>query len=110
LDICGTMETEVLVNGLKHSFKAGFYFFLIMIVHRILSYYYDPLLGRYLDSLSENNSQPPFGMTVGEFLVLLSSIPRFIEVIAWGILVYGLIRMRKSQITAVGVLYSNRNA
>jgi len=78
----------------KHSFTAGFYFFLILLVHLILTYIYPHFIRRYIDSIA---GTPPMGMTIGEFIAWMSMIPRIIEAIAFIVLVVGLYRMWKSK-------------
>lgn len=81
----------------KHSFKAGFYFFLILIVHKISAYLYAPLLNTYTNALIKSNSRPPMGMTIGKFVSWLSLLPTIINLIAFGILVVGLYKMWRSK-------------
>jgi len=89
-----------LVQCRKHSFTAGFYFFLILIVNKIAPYLYNPYFHKYMDSLAENINQPPMGMSLGELLVWFSIIPIIIDLIAFGILVIGLYNMWRSKIAA----------
>jgi len=89
-----------LVQCRKHSFTAGFYFFLIIIVNKIAPYLYNPYVHKYMDSLIENNNQPPMGMSLGEVLAWFSFIPIIVDLIAFGILVIGLYNMWRSKIAA----------
>ena len=86
-----------LIQCRKYSFKAGFYFFAILLVHTILSFIYPPFIRRYIDSYFEGNNSPPMGMTIGELVGWFCMIPRIIEAVAFSILVVGLYRMWKSK-------------
>jgi len=86
-----------LIQCRKHSFTAGFYFFLILIVHMISSYIYPFYTSSYIDSFIGGNISPPMGLTIGELVAWFSIIPRIIEVIAFSFLVVGLYRMWKSK-------------
>ena len=103
-----SVSLAVIISGLfifgliqcrKHSFTAGSYFFLILLVHMILSYIYPLFIRRYIDSFVGGNTSPPMGMTIGELVAWFSIIPRIIEVIAFSFLVVGLYRMWKSKTT-----------
>lgn len=81
-----------LIQCRKHSFTAGFYFFLLWIFYQIYSFIAPIYISRFIDShLRENN--PLWGLTLGDLMVLISFIPRIIELVAFGILVLGLYRM-----------------
>lgn len=67
----------------KSSFKAGFIFFLIIMLHKVYSYGSPYLINRILDA-------PPFGMSIAAFLSLHHLMLLYVEVIAYGILVIGL--------------------
>ncbi len=84
-----------LIQCRKHSFIAGFYCFLILIVLQILPYIYSPFIHKYIDSLDGGNT--PMGMTIGELVAWTSLLPRIIEIIAFSFLVVGLYRMWKSK-------------
>lgn len=86
-----------LIQCRKHSFTAGYYFFLILLVHTISSYIYPLFISSYIDSFAEGSTAPPMGITVGELVAWFSIIPRIIEIIAFSILVIGLYRMWKSK-------------
>jgi len=86
-----------LIQCRKHSFTAGFYFFLILIVHQISQYIYSPFINKYIDSLLVGNTPPPMGLTIGELAAWFTLLPRIIEVIAFSFLVIGLYRMWKSK-------------
>ena len=75
----------------KHSFTAGFYFFLIIIIHQLLPYIYYPFVNNYIDSFSRGNTP------IGEIVASFSIFPRILEVIAFSFLVVGLYRMWKSK-------------
>ncbi|OMF37557.1 hypothetical protein BK133_05770 [Paenibacillus sp. FSL H8-0548] len=85
-----------LIQCRKHSFTAGFYFFLLLIVHQILPYIYSPFIHRYID-YSSTSGNTPMGMTIGELVAWFTLLPRIIEVIAFSFLVVGLYRMWKSK-------------
>jgi len=85
-----------LIQCRKHSFTAGYYFFLILISHQILPYIYNPFISKYIDySITSGNT--PMGLTIGELVAWFSLLPRIIEVIAFSFLVVGLYRMWKSK-------------
>ena len=86
-----------LIQCKKHSFTAGFYFFLILIVYMISSYIYPPFISSYIDSFVEGNTSPPMGLTIGELVAWFNIIPKIIEVIAFSFLVVRLYRMWKSK-------------
>jgi len=90
-----------LVQCRKHSFTAGFYFFLILIVNKIAPYFYNSYIHNYVISLTDNNNRPPMGMSLGDVLAWFSFIPIIIDLIAFGILVIGLYNMWRSKIAAV---------
>jgi len=81
----------------KHLFTAGFYFFLILILNKVLSFIYSAYIAKYIDSLHESNKQPPLGMTIGELVSWFSLIPTIIELIAFAILIIGLYTLWKSK-------------
>ncbi|MFC5464422.1 hypothetical protein [Lederbergia graminis] len=91
-----------LISGLvlsrKHSFTAGVYFFLILIVHKISSYFYSLLIRNYINTLTESGKEPPMGMSIGELVSWFSLIPTSVYIIAFGVLIIGLYNMRKSKI------------
>lgn len=89
------MFLAVLVIGLilskKHNFKAGFYFFLILIIDEYVLQY---LRYYFIDTFVANRSQGAAGMmTIGEIVVLVSYIPKLLEIVAFSILIVGLFRM-----------------
>lgn len=84
-----------LVQCKKHSFMAGFYFFLILIVNQIAPYLYR----NYMYTLIERDTSPPMGLSIGELVMWLSLISRFIEVVAFSFIVIGLFRLWKSKKT-----------
>jgi ABC-type uncharacterized transport system permease subunit len=86
-----------LIQCRKHSFTAGVYFFLILIVHKISPYFYSPFISKYIDSLTGSNTPPPMGMTFGELVAWFTLLPRILEVVAFSFLVVGLYRMWKSK-------------
>jgi hypothetical protein len=86
-----------LVQSKKHSFMAGFYSFLILIVNHVHSYIAPLTTHRIMNSYLSSNTDPPLGMSLGELVALLSLIPRVLEVIAFSILILGLYRMWNSK-------------
>lgn len=86
-----------LIQCRKHSFTAGFYFFLILIAHQISPYIYSPFIHKYIDALDGGNTPPPMDMTIGELVAWFTLLPRIIEVNAFSFLVVGLYRMWKSK-------------
>ncbi|WP_258199499.1 hypothetical protein [Paenibacillus endoradicis] len=85
-----------LIQCRKHSFTAGFYFFLFLIVLQISPYIYSPFISKYIDD-SFTNGNTPMGMTIGELVAWFTLLPSIIEVIAFIFLVFGLYRMWKSK-------------
>lgn len=83
----------------KNSFKEGFYFFLILIVHKIASYLYIPLLNKLTDSLATRNKPLPMNMTIGEVVGWWTLFPIMIDLVAFGILAFGLYKMWRNKIT-----------
>jgi hypothetical protein len=67
-------------------------------VHKISSYFYSPLLSKFIDSLAKSNNPHPMGMTIGEFVSWFSLFPTIIDLIAYGILVVGLYKMWRNKI------------
>jgi hypothetical protein len=84
-----------LIQCRKHSFTAGFYCFLILIVHYISPYIYSPYIHKYIDSLNSGNT--PMGMSIGEILTWISLLRTIVEAIAFSFLVVGLYRMWKAK-------------
>ena len=84
----------LLVIGLwyskMHSFKAGVYFFLLLIIHEIYSFISPPLIQNYIENLITENNEPLLGNTIGEFTALLSLIPQMILLAAFLCLIVGL--------------------
>lgn len=91
----------LLVIGLwyskRHSFKAGVYFFLILILHEVYSFGSPPLIRNYIDTLILGNSDLMMGMSISQLLVFLSVIPKLIELLAFTILIVGLHDLWKSK-------------
>ncbi|GAA0459523.1 hypothetical protein [Alkalibacillus silvisoli] len=83
-----------LIFSRKLSFTGGFYFFLLLLISEL----YQIILGtggiRIMDYFLEHG--PPMGMTMGEFVVWTTYIPRVLELIAFTFLVVGLFKLWKS--------------
>jgi hypothetical protein len=71
----------------KHQFKAGIYSFSLLLIIQIYEY----IAPFVIDSIIYNYNSTV--MTMGEFVSLLSLIPKTIELLAITILVTGLYRM-----------------
>lgn len=82
----------------KNSFKEGFYFFLILIVHKISTYFYIPLLNTFTDSIVTGRYSLPMGMTIGEFVSWWTLFPIIINLFAFGILIFGLYKLWRNKI------------
>ncbi|MEC5424744.1 hypothetical protein QGM71_14755 [Virgibacillus sp. C22-A2] len=80
-----------------HSFKAGVYFFLLLIIHKIYLFVSPPLVRRYIDTLVSENKALMLEMTFGELVALLSLIPKTIELVAFIFLIVGLYRLWSSK-------------
>lgn len=89
-----------LVQCRKHSFAAGFYFFLFLIIGKMYSYLIPPIFSKYIDSFHQNVTSPPMGMTIGEMvswiLLISRSLETIIMIIAFSFLIIGLYRMWQS--------------
>ncbi|MDL4839420.1 hypothetical protein [Aquibacillus rhizosphaerae] len=81
-----------LIQSKIHSFKAGFYAFLLLLFNQVYLYIalfiINPIIINHVV-----NSSDPTGMTGGEVVSLLALIPKTIELIAITILVVGLYKM-----------------
>lgn len=77
----------------KYGFKAGFYFFLIQIAHKISIYFLGPYLNSFILTYVENSRSLPMGVTLGEAAAGLKLIDIAIEIVAFGILIAGLYKM-----------------
>ncbi|WP_141395202.1 MULTISPECIES: hypothetical protein [Bacillus] len=71
----------------KNSFKAGVYSFLLLLINQIYG-----LIAPYIMNSMIDNYEPT-KMTLGEFVSLLSLIPKTIELIAITLLVIGLYKI-----------------
>ncbi|MGJ9458468.1 hypothetical protein [Oceanobacillus sp. CF4.6] len=87
-------------NSKIHSFNAGVYFFLLLIIHEIYSFVAPPLIQDYVDKLIAENKKPMMGMTIGELVASLSLIPKMILLLAFICLIYGLRRLWKLKSTS----------
>lgn len=88
-----------MVSGLMlckyFAFREGVIFFSILLILKLLSVPYTLTLQQLVTHLYSNNSSPPFGWTMGQFIQRVSSIPAVFELIAYIILVAGLYRLWK---------------
>ena len=82
-------------NSKINSFKAGVYFFLLLIIHEIYFWIAPPLIRNYVDILSMENKNPMLGMTIGELVASLSLIPKVMILVAFICWIYGLSRLWK---------------
>ncbi|WP_067730773.1 hypothetical protein [Oceanobacillus damuensis] len=80
-------------NSKIHSFKAGVYFFLLLIIHQLYPFMAQPLIRNYIDTIIIENKEPMLGMTIGELVATLSLIPKMILLVAFTCLIYGLRRL-----------------
>jgi hypothetical protein len=92
----------ILIAGLyfckKTRFTEGVYFFLIMIIFQVCSYFVPFYTGKLLDYYQQNNAQIPGGMSIGELIASYSIIGYTLKVIPFLILVIGLYRLWKTNI------------
>ncbi|WP_156739604.1 hypothetical protein [Paenibacillus oryzae] len=87
----GLLLTGMLVCR-KYQFKAGFYFFLLLIIPYSFNSFFSPTFAQFINSYMDSRSLP-FGMSLGEAVAWFSFIPKMIEIIAFSILVVGLYRL-----------------
>ena len=80
-----------LIQSKKHSFLAGFYSFLILLFLQLYSF----IVPYTIKPLFDNMSEPPFGKSIGEFLAIISLIPKTLNLIAFSILIIGLYQRLK---------------
>lgn len=84
----------VLIIGLvlskKYAFRAGFYFFLILLLLELSSIVFSAWFSVYLEKLNAGELELPFNMSIGEFVALRSYIPLLIKAGAFLILVLGI--------------------
>jgi hypothetical protein len=81
----------------KYQFKAGFYFFLLLIIQHSFNSFFSPTFAQFINSYKDNRKRLPFGMSLGESVAWFSFIPKIIEIIAFSILVVGLYRLWRLQ-------------
>lgn len=90
--------TVGLVQCKKNSFMPGFYFFLVMMIGQIYSWISPFFIRGFFERDTSTN-----GMSLGEWFILFSYIPRVIDVIALGFLVVGLYRMWNRRLVTTSV-------
>ncbi len=71
---------------------AGFYAFLLLMINQLYLLVSPFVTNSIIENFMLNNHEPS-AMTVGEFALLLSFIPKTIEIIAYIILVVGLYKL-----------------
>lgn len=84
-----------LIQSKKYSFLAGVYSFLILFFLRLYSLVAPYTIRPLMENVYLSNSEPPFGMSVGEYVAIINLIPRTIELIAFSILIIGLYQRLK---------------
>jgi hypothetical protein len=82
-----------LLQAKKHSFMAGVYCFAILIILRSYSLVSHFITNAIVDYYFSNTIEPPFGLSIGEVVFVLSLLPRIIELIAFFILIIGLYKV-----------------
>ncbi|MFD2043403.1 hypothetical protein ACFSTA_03335 [Ornithinibacillus salinisoli] len=85
-----------LIQCKRYSFRSGFYFFFILIIHQlnfILTPFYLP---KYVDYLGENNIQPPLGMSLAEVTMVFYFLDKLVLCIAFIFLIVGLKKLWKN--------------
>ncbi|GEN45413.1 hypothetical protein [Alkalibacillus haloalkaliphilus] len=82
-----------LIISRKLSFTGGFYFFLLLLISELyqITFATSITIMRYFQEHG-----PPMGMTMGEYVMWTSYIPRVLELIAFTFLVVGLFKLWKS--------------
>jgi hypothetical protein len=81
-----------LVQSKKHSFIAGVYSFLLLIINQLYLFISPFITNSIIENFMLNNPETS-AITVGEFALLLSFIPQTIQIIAYTILIVGLYKM-----------------
>jgi hypothetical protein len=84
----------------KHSFKAGFYFFLLLIIHKIYSFTAQPFIGNYVESVVSENTELWFDMTIAQLVAWFSVIPKIIELAAFIFLIIGLFHLNHNRVSS----------
>lgn len=78
----------------KKSFKAGVYFFVLLIIHKLYSYAAPRFIGSYVDRVVSENIELWFDMTVAQLVAWFSLIPTTIELAAFIFLIVGLYQLK----------------
>lgn len=89
----------LLISGLIISIRRSMISFVIFFCIMILLQVYDVFspATHYINFLLDRDADPPFGMTMGYFVHLLSLIPKSIELIAYLFLIGGLWQLWKNK-------------
>lgn len=86
-----------LIYSKINSFKPGFYFFLLLIIHEVYSSVSPFFTRNYIDNIAEGHKEPFMGMTIGEFFVFLSLIPEVLLFTAFLFLITGIRSFRNTK-------------
>jgi hypothetical protein len=78
----------------KYSFKAGVYFFVLLIIHKIYTFAATPLIGNYVDGVISGNIELSLDMTIAQLTAWISVIPKIIELAAFIFLIIGLFQLK----------------
>ena len=68
-----------LIQSKKYFFLAGIYSFLILLFLRLYSLVAPYTIRPLMENAYLTNSEPPFGMSIGEFVAFINLIPRTLE-------------------------------
>ncbi len=68
-----------LIQSKKSSFLAGFYCFIILLFLQLYSFIFPYMIKPLIDNMSE----PPFGISISEFIAILNLIPKTLNLIAF---------------------------
>jgi hypothetical protein len=97
--IAGVVYLLILILGIyickKNKFIEGIYFFSILIIFQVCSYFIPFYTNKLFDYYLRNSEQIPGGMSIGELLTIYSIIGIVVRTIPFLILVYGLYRRWK---------------
>ncbi|MFA1820174.1 hypothetical protein ACDX78_08295 [Virgibacillus oceani] len=78
----------------KHAFKAGVYFFALLIIHKLYSYAAPRFIESYVDRVVSENIELWFDMTIAQLVAWFSLVPKTIELAAFIFLVTGLYQLK----------------
>lgn len=97
--IAGVVYILILILGIyickKTSFIEGVYFFSILTLYQICSYFLPYYFNKLVTYYLHNTDQLPLGMSIGELLAFYSIIGLILKAMPFLILVYGLYRRWK---------------